>query len=124
MERWQITGLLLREVRLYLGITWRDSKLDRRLQQMLCAGMIYLNGKLGVTDSDYITEHYMELTVDMEATLTSGEYSMLQILLFEYVRYARDGAMDLFETNYRHIILAEQNKRAVKANAQSTMAAQ
>ena len=31
----------------------------------------------------------------------------------EYVRYARDGALDVFENNYQHLILAMQNNRKV-----------
>ena len=34
-------------------------------------------------------------------------------LLMEYVRYARDGALDVFENNYRHLLLAMQNNRKV-----------
>ena len=34
-------------------------------------------------------------------------------LLMEYVRYARDGALDVFENNYQHLILAMQNNRKV-----------
>ena len=36
-------------------------------------------------------------------------------LLLEYVRYARDGAMDVFENNYLHLLTAMQNERRVKA---------
>ena len=40
-------------------------------------------------------------------------------LLFEYARYARDGAMDIFENNYAHLLLAMQNERAVQRYAQN-----
>ena len=36
-------------------------------------------------------------------------------MLLEYVRYARDGAMDVFENNYLHLLTAMQNERRVKA---------
>ena len=38
-------------------------------------------------------------------------------LLKEYVRYARDAALDVFENNYRGLILAMQNQRGVSAYA-------
>ena len=34
-------------------------------------------------------------------------------LLFEYVRYARDSALDVFENNYTSMILAMQHERRV-----------
>lgn len=41
-----------------------------------------------------------------------------RILLFEYVRYARDEALDVFENNYLSMLLAMQNERRVN-NVQS-----
>lgn len=41
----------------------------------------------------------------------------------EYVRYARDEALDVFENNYTALILAMQNEGAVKAYAESTVQA-
>ena len=35
-------------------------------------------------------------------------------LLMDYVRYARDGAADVFENNYRHLLMAMQNDRRVR----------
>ncbi|WP_242978392.1 hypothetical protein [Hydrogeniiclostridium mannosilyticum] len=40
-------------------------------------------------------------------------------LLFEYVRYMRDGAQDVFENNYLARILAMQNERAVGRHVES-----
>ena len=34
-------------------------------------------------------------------------------MLFEYVRYARDSALDVFENNYTSMILAMQHERRV-----------
>ena len=36
-------------------------------------------------------------------------------LLMEYVRYGRDAALDVFETNYLHLLLAMQTDRRVQA---------
>ena len=33
----------------------------------------------------------------------------------EYVRYARDSALEVFETNYQSLILTMQNERRVSA---------
>ena len=32
----------------------------------------------------------------------------------DYIRYGRDGALDVFENNYRHLLLAMQNNRRVR----------
>ena len=101
----QVSDALLADVNNYLDNTWEDEARDRKTQGFIRSGMVYLNGKLG-EEADYESD---------------GDH---RTLLFEYVRYARDGAMDLFETNYKSMILAMQNKRAVKAYAESTVAAQ
>ena len=87
---------LLAAVKTYLQITWTDEDYDARLTQLIYAGEEYINGKYG----DII------------------DYSnpgMAQTLLFEFVRYGRDGAMDVFENNYRSLILALQHDRMVDA---------
>ena len=100
-----VPAVLLDDVKNYLDITWDDVHTDAKTREYIVSGMIYLDGKLG-EPSDY---------------LTAGSP---RSLLLEYVRYARDGAMDIFETNYMHLILAMQHERAVERYAQSADAAQ
>lgn len=93
-----IPDALLYDVRNYLDITWEDAGLDRKLAELASSGMVYLNSILGA-DADYTA---------------AGQP---RTLLFEYIRYARDGAMDIFENNYRHLLLGMQTGRAVQAYA-------
>lgn len=97
----QIPEALLADVKNYLDITWADEALDRKVQGFIRSGMVYLDGKLGES-ADYETDGYP------------------RTLLFEFVRYARDGAMDVFENNYKSMILAMQNKKAVSHYAQQS----
>lgn len=90
-----VPGDVLVDVKNHLDITWNDANEDKKIQGFISSGMAYLDGKLGA----------------------KGDYRIAgspRTLLFEYVRYARDGAMDLFESNYRHLILAMQTERQVQ----------
>lgn len=89
---------LLGDVRNYLDITWEDEATDRKLAGLIAAGMAYLDDKAG-EEQDYLQARYG------------------RTLLMEYVRYARDGAADVFENNYRHLLLAMQNNRRVRGCA-------
>lgn len=100
-----VPAVLLDDVKNYLDITWDDDHTDAKTREYIVSGMIYLDGKLG-EPADY---------------LTAGSP---RSLLLEYVRYARDGAMDIFETNYVHLILAMQHERAVERYAKSADATQ
>ena len=89
---------LLTAVKTYLQITWTDDDTNNRLTLMIQAGVAYLDSKLG----------------------TAGEYTEPghpRTLLLEYVRYARDGALDVFENNYLSMILAMQHERMVEIYA-------
>ena len=101
----QVSDALLADVNNYLDYTWKDEARDRKTRGLIRSGMVYLDGKLGEA-------------ADYEA---DGDP---RTLLFEFVRYARDGAMDLFETNYKSMILAMQNKKAVKAYAENAVSTQ
>lgn len=101
----QVSDALLADVNAYLDNTWEDKARDRKTLGFIRSGMVYLDGKLG-EEADYESD---------------GDP---RTLLFEFVRYARDGAMDLFENNYKSMILAMQNKKAVKAYAESSVSAQ
>lgn len=94
MQRDQIPAELLSDVKNYLDVTWDDEAVDKKISGLIAAGTQYLDGKLGET----------------------GKYTrdgLLRTLLMEYVRYARDSALDVFENNYQSMILAMQNERAV-----------
>lgn len=86
---------LLPDVKNALDITWEDGSTDRKLSGFTQAGINYLDAKAG-EELDY----------------HRGGDDWL--LLMEFVRYARDGAMDVFENNYRHLILAMQHERMMQ----------
>ena len=93
-----IPAELLEDVKNYLDITWADKATDRKTQNFIRSGITYLNDKLGES-ADYTSDGFP------------------RTLLFEYVRYIRDGALDVFENNYLSLILAMQNDRKVKQYA-------
>ena len=93
-----ISSGLLADVENQLDVTWNDEATDRKYLGFIASGMAYLDKKAG-EEMDYAKD---------------GDG---RTLLLEYVRYARDGAMDVFETNYLHLLLSMQNDRKVKAYA-------
>lgn len=102
----RISDALYEDVKATLDITWDDVALERKIRSYIASGIAYLNGKLG-NYADYESDGYH------------------RTLLFEYVRYARDGALDVFENNYLSMILAMQNQRAVrKAYAEKTFSSE
>ena len=96
----QVPYDLLDDVKNHLDVTWEDDALDRKITELIAAGETYIDSKLGERGN------YLETCWP-------------PTLLFEYVRYARDGATDIFENNYAHLLLAMQNERAVQRYAQS-----
>jgi len=101
VSRDELPEQLLTDIKLDMGITWNDEATESKLRRLIASGMIYLNKKLG-EEADY------EIDGDPRT------------LLFEYVRYARDAALDVFENNYRSLILSMQNSRQVKVYVEST----
>ena len=93
-----IRDVLLPDVKNYLDITWDDDAVNTKVWNLTVGGMSYLDGKIG-EPQDYTTP------------------GLHRDLLMDYVRYARDGAADIFENNYRHLILAAQNERRASAYA-------
>lgn len=93
-----IRKVLLPDIKTYLDITWDDDAVDTKVWNLTVGGMSYLDGKIG-EPQDYTMP------------------GLHRDLLMDYVRYARDGAADIFENNYRHLILAAQNERRVSAYA-------
>ena len=100
-----ISEALFADIEAELGITWQDNVTERKVRNYIRSGMTYLNGKLGAA-ADYEADGYP------------------RTLLFEYVRYARDGALDVFENNYLSMILAMQNQRAVREYAENAIPAE
>lgn len=92
-------AVLLPYVKAQLGVTWDDQATDERYTQLIADAMAYFDGKLG----------------------SPGDYTppALREMVKEYVRYARDAALDVFENNFTARILALQNQRKVEAYAQS-----
>lgn len=89
-----ITEMLLTDIKIDIDITWDDLGTKRKIKNYIRDGMMYLNEKYGER-ADYLRP------------------GIPRTLLFEYVRYRRDNALDVFENNYTSMILAMQNNRAV-----------
>ena len=92
---------LLDAVKNHLNITWSDEATDKKISGIIASGMMYLNRKAGAE-------------MDYEADGTA------RTLLFEYSRYMRDGALDVFENNYQSMILTMRHERMVKDYASET----
>lgn len=86
---------ILANVKNHLDITWDDPEGDKKLSGFVMSGMRYLNGIAGET-LNY-------------ADLADPAY----ILLLEYVRYARSNALEKFQPNYQHELLALQIDKEV-----------
>lgn len=96
---------LLEEIKAYLDADWVQplSSEEQKLASLTSDGIAYLDDKLGAA-GDYMSPGYPRQ------------------LLKEYVRYARDAALDVFENNYRGLILAMQNQRQAAAAAAAAAA--
>lgn len=86
---------LTADVKNFLDITWEDPATDKKAAGWTRAGITYLNGKAGQ---------------ELEYPFGGDDWT----LLMEYARYARDAALDVFENNYRSLILALQNDRKIE----------
>ena len=100
-DRFDLPAGLLEDVENQLDVTWSDEPTDRKYAGYIAQGMAYLDKKLGVK-ADY--------TADGDP----------RALLMEYVRYARDQALDVFENNYRSMILGAQHDLEVKRYVEGT----
>lgn len=96
---------LLEDVKNYLNITWDDDATDKKVSGIIASGMMYLNGKAGA-EMDYIAD------------------GAARTLLFEYSRYMRDDALDVFENNYLSLLLSMRNERQVAAYVEEAEQAQ
>ena len=102
--RTELPAGLLDDVKAMCDVTWEDPITDRKYTQWTLSGMAYLDDKYGAP-GDYTVP---------------GE---LRTLLMEYVRYARDSALDVFETNYLNRLLAMQHNRKVDSDVESAVPA-
>lgn len=93
---------LLKDVENRLDVTWEDQKTDEKYTELILSAIAYLNLRLGV-EADY--------TIPGEP----------RTLLMEYVRYARDEALDVFETNYQNRLTAARNNGKVEAYVASAL---
>lgn len=98
MTRQTVPAALLADVKNYLNITWDDEATDAKINGLIASAAAYLDSKLG-GQPDYEAD------------------GMPRTLLMEYVRYARDSALDVFESNYQALILTAQNESLVMQNA-------
>ncbi len=73
---------MLADARNYLDITYEDEDGDKKLKGILERGMAYLDNAAG-EKQQYEVE------------------GMPRALLFDYCRYARNNALELFEQNFR-----------------------
>lgn len=94
----ELSPELLADIKLYLDITWTDAGTDKKVSNFIQNGIAYLDDKLGAP-GDYTVPGYP------------------RTLLFEYTRYARDAALDVFENNYLPLLLGMQHQRRVTASA-------
>lgn len=99
--RFDLPEGLLEDVKNCLDITWDDEATDRKTTDFIAQGMAWLNKKLGI-EADY--------TADGDP----------RTLLMEFVRYRRDEALDVFENNYRSMILGAQHDLEVKRYVEGT----
>lgn len=100
MDCGELQALLLPDVKNYLDITWDDDITDAKIWGMVQSGMAYLDSKAG-RQMDYNLPGFA------------------RSLLMDYVRYMRDGALDIFESNYLSLILAMQNEVTVNRDEES-----
>lgn len=100
MRREDVSAELLNDVKNELGVTWQDEATDNLYRGLIARATAYLDGKGG-------------------AVLDYDDDDMPRALMIEYVRYARDAALDVFENNYLSMILALQHRGAVDAYLES-----
>ena len=91
---------LLELVKSDIDITWLDEATNKKLTSTIKNGIKYFDEKSGI-ENDY--------------TIEGRAHS----LLFNYVRYDRDGLLHEFEANYRKEIIAFINKAKADRYAES-----
>ena len=94
ITRKSVPADLLADVKNYINITWDDEATNAKISGLIASAAAYLDSKLG-GQPDYEAD------------------GMPRTLLMEYVRYARDSALDVFESNYQALILTAQQESVV-----------
>ena len=100
MSAVEVSDELLSEVKNFLDITWEDQETDAKLMGQIRRGIAYITEKTGV-----------------EASVFSGESvdDRAQELLFNYLLYARAGAIDQFVQNYSYELNSLRRRTLVMA---------
>ena len=93
----QLTQLLA-DVKNYLDITWEDEAGDLKLSGIISRGVKYINNVAGA-ELDYSIE------------------DKPRELLYDYCRYVRSNALEMFQQNYLHELLSLQIAQEVKSYA-------
>ena len=93
----QLTQLLA-DVKNYLDITWEDEAGDLKLSGIISRGVKYINNVAGA-GLDYSIE------------------DKPRELLYDYCRYVRSNALEMFQQNYLHELLSLQIAQEVKSYA-------
>ena len=91
---------LLADVKNYLDITWEDETGDLKLSGIIARGMKYIDNVAGA-ELDYSIE------------------DKPRELLYDYCRYVRSNALEMFQQNYLHELLSLQISQEVKTYAKS-----
>lgn len=94
-------SVLLEDVKNYLDITWNDAGTDKKLTGIIARGMKYIDGVAGAV---------LDYTIEDKP----------RELLFEYCRYVRSNALEMFKTNYLHELLTLQMNQEVADYAKTT----
>lgn len=89
---------MLESLKIYLNISYDDPATDRMLEEALKRGKSILDDYAG-TELDYTEE------------------GLPRQLLFDYCRYARSHAAEMFEQNFRHDLIALREMAEVKEYA-------
>ena len=72
---------LLRDLRIYLNITWEDAELDKKIMGLAARGMVAID-RDGGQEYNYLQE------------------APPRQLLFDFVRYGRDDALEQWRINF------------------------
>lgn len=90
---------MLEALKDYLNITYEDPVTDRMLEGALSRGRSVLNDYAG-TELDY------------------EEEGLPRQLLFDYCRYVRSNAVEMFEPNFRHDLISLREMTEVQKYAE------
>lgn len=87
---------LLNDVKDYIDITWTDAQTDLKISGIIERGIKYID-RIAGSALDYMSN------------------DKPKELLFDYCRYARSNALEMFQKNYLHELLSLQIDKEVEA---------